>query len=336
MTFTMTRRKALGFGGTLAGGALLGTGLAVADALNSTEPADKIANTYAKVTEAAGGTWSSMISLNEGDAVREVVLAEPDRVVEAYSVNKIPVAVAVLDKIDRGELTLDQRVEVTEDIVVDDTDGIFGLDGAYPSSVTLGHTLATMLTVSDNTCVRLCGLVCPARELNEILRSKGFEHTQVDPVENPNRFFLGKTTPRETHTLLQKLVAGELLSEQSTTYLLTVLRSLTAFTDGFRLRLTSPERLRVATKAGWFADGRNEAGVVFSQDGVPQATYALFASGTFTGGEAVDEDFGATHPAVQARAELGRVVLDAVAAVPTQRTSANRYPAPEYRPSNGG
>ncbi|WP_245566035.1 hypothetical protein [Thermocrispum municipale] len=66
MTFTMTRRKALGFGGTLAGGTLLGTGLAVADALNSTEPADKIANTYAKVTEAAGGTWSSMISLNEG------------------------------------------------------------------------------------------------------------------------------------------------------------------------------------------------------------------------------------------------------------------------------
>ncbi len=341
MRFAMSRRKAIGVGGTLASGALLGTGVVAArsqaEATAAASPADRIARTYRRVTKAAGGTWSSMISIADGDTVRPVVLDQPDRVVEAYSVNKIAVAVAVLDKIDRGVLSLDQRVDVTEDIVIRDTDGIFGLDGAYPSSVTLGHALATLLTVSDNTAVRLCGLVCPAAELNEILRAKGFEHTQVVPVENPNRFFLGKTTPRETHTLLRKLVTGELLSAKSSQYLLTVLRSLTSFTDGFRLYLTSPERLRVATKAGWFADGRNEAGVVFGQDGTPLATYALFASGQFTGGEAVDDDFSTNHPAVRARAQLGRTVMDAVADSAVGARSARlRFPAPAYRPSNGG
>lgn len=338
MGFEINRRLAIGLGGTAAGGTLLGVGAATAQSETVGDAADKIARTYARAVEAAGGTWSSYIAVTNADGtVTPAVEERADEVVEAYSVNKLAVATAVLDKIDRGLLTLDQRVDVTADIVIRDTDGIFGLDGAYPSSVTLGHAMAALLTVSDNTAVRLCGLVCPAKELNEILRGKGFVHTQVVPVTNPNRFFLGKTTPRETHTLLRKLVAGELLSAASTTYLLDAIRSLTAFTDGIRLRLTSDERLRVATKAGWFKDGRNEAGVVFGVDGSPLATYALFASGAFTGSPGVGDpagDFSANHPALRARTKLGRTIVDAVAG--QSATAARRHAAPRYRQYNGG
>jgi beta-lactamase class A len=335
MGFEINRRLAIGLGGTAAGGALLGAGAATAQSETTGDAAGKIARTYARVVEAAGGTWSSYISVaNPDGTVTPVVEERADEVVEAYSVNKIAVATAVLDKIDRGLLRLDQRVDVTADIVIRDTDGIFGLDGAYPSSVTLGHAMAALLTVSDNTAVRLCGLVCPAKELNEILRGKGFVHTQVVPVANPNRFFLGKTTPRETHTLLRKLVAGELLSAESTTYLLNAIRSLTAFTDGIRLRLTSDERLWVATKAGWFKDGRNEAGVVFDDAGTPLATFALFASGSFTGSPGFDGDFSANHPALRARTKLGRTIVDAVAGL--SATASRRHETPRYRPYNGG
>ncbi|NUT99361.1 MAG: serine hydrolase, partial [Saccharothrix sp.] len=206
----INRRFALGLGSVAAAGAVLGTaGTASAqesdaewDALIPTT-ADlarrKIARKYQRETYLAGGTWSSYIGVADPDGVVKTAVEDnADRVVEAYSVNKIAVAVAVLDKVDRGLITLDQRVDVTASIVIQDTDGIFGLDGAYPSSVTVGHALAALLTVSDNTAVRLCGLVVPALELNEILRSKGFVHTQVVPVANPNRFYLGTTTPRET------------------------------------------------------------------------------------------------------------------------------------------
>lgn len=290
---------------------------------------------YAREVARARGTWSSFVTVGDATAVE----VNADAVVEAYSVNKLGVATAVLDKIDRGLLTLDQRVELTKEIVIDDIDGIFALDRAYPSSITLGHVMSNLLTLSDNTCVRLCGLVCPALELNEILRNKGFVHTQVVPVTNPNRFYLGRTTPRETHTLLSRLVAGTLLSPESTSYLLNVIRSTSAFNDGIRLKLTTPERLQVATKAGWFNDGRNEAGIVFTADGTPGAFFSLFARGPFVGDAATnDADFGAPHPAARARQALGRTLFDVVNA-PGQRTAqevGSKYPAQELSHTNGG
>ncbi|MBM7813922.1 serine hydrolase [Saccharothrix algeriensis] len=291
----------------------------------------RIARKYRLETWSAGGTWSSCIGVADPDGVVAPAVEDAaDRVVEACSVNKVAVAVAVLDKVDRGLVALDQRVDVTRGIVVPGAGGIFGLDGAYPSSVTVGHVLAALLTVSDDTAVRLCGLLCPAPELNGILRGKGFAHTQVVPVADPNRFFLGTTTPRETHALLQGLVRGELLSAASTAHLLGALRSPASFTDGIRLALSSAERLNVATKAGWFADSRNEAGLVFDPSGRPVITYALFASGRFRGDRAADaDDHGATHPALRARAALGRALYDSVLRVTTP-------PARPCPPPNGG
>lgn len=344
----INRRFALGLGSVVAASAVLGTGTASAQGDVDTEPEleglvpttaalarRKIARKYRLETRKAKGTWSSYIGVADPDGtVKPAVEAEADRVVEAQSVNKIAVAVAVLDKVDRGLLTLDQRIEVTADIVIKDTDGIFGLDGAYPSSVTIGHALAALLTVSDNTAVRLSGLVCPPLEINQILRDKGFVHTQVEPAPNPNRFWMGPTTPRETFTLLQKLVKGELLSPASTTHLLMVLRSLTSFTDGIRLELSSNERLQVATKAGWFDHDRNEAGIVFDAAGKPVITYALFATGAFRGDSAANmENFSATHPAVRARAAIGRTLYDSVQKITC--ASQRSYVSRVHRQWNG-
>ncbi|MGS2618158.1 serine hydrolase [Micromonospora sp. LZ34] len=339
----MNRRTALGIGTVATAGTVLGGAVpAAADpgpgrtvtGLSSrafTRPdlvAPLLAAAYLRETTAAGGNWQAYLSLATADGPLAAVADSPDQVLEAYSVNKIAVAVAVLDKVDRGLLTLDQRVDVTEAIVVPGGDGIFSLDTAYPSSVTLGHALAALLTVSDDTAVRLCGLVCPAAELNSILVAKGFPNTQVQPVANPNRFFLGTSTPRETHDLLRALVAGTLLSPTGTAFLLKLLRSPIAFNDGIRRTTSSAERARIATKAGWFADARHEAGVIFDAAGAPLVTYVLFADG-----QADPDNFGATHPAVAARARLGRRMLDLTGAL-TGAGVTHRLAA--QRPSNGG
>ena len=339
----LNRRAALGLGATATAGVVLSsTTVASAD---ESEPEQappeptpttpeqarkRIGTVYQRETTRASGIWNSLITVADpDDTLASAVEDKADERVEAYSVNKIAVATAVLDKVDRGLLRLDQRIDVTADIIVTTGDGIFRLDLAYPSSVTLGHVMANLLSVSDDTSVRLCGLVCPAKEVNEILVAKGFPQTQVTPVANPNRFFLGTTTPRETHDLLRALVKGLLLSATSTSFLLNILRSPVAFTDGIRRTMSSDERVRVATKAGWFLDGRNEAGILFDATGRPILTYSLFAHG-----QADPDNFGATHPAVQARAVMGRKFLDAVdrlGGVATLRTSV-----PTYRPFNGG
>ncbi|MFD8500707.1 serine hydrolase [Amycolatopsis sp. NPDC059657] len=325
MAEQVNRRVLLGLGAATA--AVLATATPALAETETASPQKRVRRVYERQSSRAGGTWNSFISVAGSTEVED----KADELVEAYSVNKIAVATAVLDKVDRGLLKLDQRVDVPADIIVAGGDGIFGLDGAYPSSVTLGHVLALLLTVSDDTCVRLCGLVAPAKEINEILVAKGFPKTQVKPVANPNRFFLGQTTPRETHDLLQALVGGTLLSKASGDYLLNILRSQAAFTDGIRRTMSSAERGRVATKAGWFNDGRNEAGIIFDTAGKPVLTYSIFAHG-----QEDPDNFGATHPAVEARAVMGRAFFDAVDKLAPPATARAMAAAPAYRPSNGG
>ncbi|MCP2324604.1 beta-lactamase class A [Hamadaea flava] len=340
MTVPMSRRAALGFGSVAAATAVFGTAESAAaeEASPSVsaqatpeQAAAAIGLVYKAAAKKAGGTWNAKVSVEGAAGPISAVAAGVDDTVESYSVNKIPVAIAVLDKVDRGLLALDQRIEVTSAIVIPGGDGIFSLDGAYPSSVTLGHALAALLTVSDDTAVRLCGLVAPALEINQILVAKGFPRTQVEPVANPNRFFLGTTTPTEMHDLLRALVRGDLLSPASTAYLVGLLRSPIAFTDGVRREMSSDERARIATKAGWFDDGRNEAGIVFDTAGEPLLTYAFFARG-----QANPEDFGATHPAVQARAVMGRAFLTILGRLTGATEAATLVTRTPYRPSNGG
>ncbi|MDT7790230.1 MAG: beta-lactamase class, partial [Pseudonocardiales bacterium] len=234
LRMTLNRMSVLGLVTVAGATAVLGSNGAAAQAQEDAEveierfpttaerSRKRVAQVYRRQVRKARGTWSSLITVADLDGnTRAAVEEEADKVVEAYSVNKVAVAVAVLDKVDRGLIKLTDQVEVTEAIVIQDTDGIFALDGAYPSKVTVGHALANLLTVSDNTAVRLCGLVVP--------------------VANPNRFFLGTTTAREMHTLLSKLVDGQLLSAASTAYLLNILRATASFTDGVRLNLTTNE-----------------------------------------------------------------------------------------------
>ncbi|WDZ87874.1 serine hydrolase [Micromonospora cathayae] len=337
MTARMNRRTALGIGTAATAGAVLGTGAPATakervvrtNASTPAQAAAPVAAAYQQRTTEAGGSWQGYVSVAGSTGAPVVAVAdEPDLKLEAYSVNKIAVAVAVLDKVDRGLLALTQQVDVTSSIVIPGGDGIFSLDGAYPSSVTLGHALAALLTVSDDTAVRLCGLVCPAAELNTILVAKGYPNTQVQPVANPNRFYLGTSTPRETHNLLRALVGGTLLSAASTAFLLRQLRAPIAYTDGIRHNMSSAERARIATKGGWYADARGEAGVIFDGAGAPVLTYATFSSGQTDAG-----NYGATHPAVAARAAMGRSFLAAVDGL--TGTGPTHQPL-RQRPSNGG
>ena len=139
MNSTIRRRTVLGLSTSAALGVALGVP-SVASA-NETPKTDttprkssaRVSAVYQSATRRAGGGWNSLITVaGSSGALVTAVQDKADEAVEAYSVNKIGVATAVLDKIDRGLLTLDQKVDVTGDIVATTGDGIFPRDGAYP------------------------------------------------------------------------------------------------------------------------------------------------------------------------------------------------------------
>ena len=268
-----------------------------------------LATTYAGLKAGAGGSWHALITA--AGSARPLVDDDADRVVHGYSVQKLAVAVAVLDEVDRGRLTLARKLDLPADLVLGGS-GIYHLQTVWGDRITVAGALTAMLLVSDNTAVRLCGTVVPARAINSALAAKGFTHTRVEPVDDPHRFLLGTTTPRETHDLLRRLADGTLLSPASTRFLLQILRSPTGYHDGIRRTMSSAERTRIATKHGADFDAagaaRHEAGLIFGQDGTPRLTYALFAHAL---GDR--HNYGSTHPAVEAHAVLGRAMLDSLA-----------------------
>ncbi|GIG92263.1 serine hydrolase [Plantactinospora endophytica] len=293
-----------------------------------------IRQAYAEQKARAGGVWHSHIAMVNAAGALEVVVADDvDKVTHGYSVQKLAVAVAVMDKIDRGELRLDQKLDLTADIILGGT-GIYFLHTVWGDDITVANFLTALLLVSDNTAVRMCGRVVPALEINEILASKGFTHTRVEPVANPNRFFLGVTTPRETHDLLWRLANKTILTPRSADFLLGILRWINGYHDGVRRNMSSAERSRVATKYGADYDelgaARHEAGIMFDAAGAPTLTYAMFADSLRD-----LDNYGATHPAVQAHAVLGRVMFNTIAST-TNRTAKARHSVDQFRPVDGG
>ncbi|MEV6924957.1 serine hydrolase [Dactylosporangium sp. NPDC051485] len=263
----------------------------------------RLRRAYERQRALAGGDWHARVSVG-GTAVVE---DDDERVIKGYSVQKLAVAVALLDKSDRGGLDLAERIRLGPGDVLGGS-GLYHLQPVWGDELTVAGVLTALLLVSDNTAVRLCGRLVPPAEINEILAAKGFVHTRVEPA-GPSRFFLGDTTARETHDLLARLVTGALLAPASTSFLLGVLRGAAGYHDGVRHDMSSAERARVATKHGADRDergaARHEAGIVFTPSGHPGAVYALFA-----GGLGDEDDYGPTHPAAAAHARLGRIMLE--------------------------
>jgi beta-lactamase class A len=334
MSNPMTRRSALALGAAAATAAVGAPTAASADVVPA-DGCDRILRTYTRETARAGGSWHSFVQMLDSTGVmRPVVSQDIDHVINGYSVQKLAVATAVMDKIDRGELHLDQKLDLTAGIILGGS-GLYFLQTVYGDDLTLANILVAMLLVSDNTAVRMCGRVVPGPEINDILAAKGFVNTRVQPLPtNPNRFFLGLTTPREMTDLVTRLANKTLLSTSSCDFLLGITRWINGYHDGVRHTMSSAERSRVATKYGadfnTLGAARHEVGVMFGADGAPVLTYAFFADAL---GDL--DNYGSTHPAVRAHAVLGRTMFDVIDKA-TNPAAPARMRVPAFQPADGG
>jgi beta-lactamase class A len=320
----------LGFSGAAATAAALGPLGPLLDSANAeTAPAygpAGLKDLYATQKQQAGGRWHSYVTAMQDGAWRDVIADDIDFVIEGASVQKLAVALAVLDKVDRGLLSLDQKLDLPESIILGGS-GTYHLQAAFGDDLTIANFLVAMLQVSDNTAVRMCGRVAPGPEINEILAAKGFTHTRVEPVkDNPNRFYLGTTTPREMHALVKGLADQTLLSASSTQAMLRVMRwSEVGYCDGVRRNMSSAERARIGIKYGANEDLRHEVGVIFDPVGAPVLIFTYFADKV---GDV--DNYGATNPAVQAHAVLGRAMLVSVSGT-TNTAASVRHPVETFR-----
>ncbi len=251
------------------------------------------------------------------------------------SAYKVAIAAKVMDRVDKGELSLDQMVEIPHDMYVA---GEVAIAERFPYpgvQFSLANLIFPMITESDNTATDVCmGLAGGPAAVTEYLRRLGINDFRVDrltreilmdfyglpaaspeavaeaisknpalvPAQvDPNPDFEADprdhTTPNAYLQLLLAIDGGTAMSPESREFLLGVMSRTR--TGAGRLRGMLPKGTPVAHKTGTTGGVANDVGYITLPDG-RRFAIAVFTNSSVTSME--DRD--------RAIAEVARVLFD--------------------------
>jgi beta-lactamase class A len=251
------------------------------------------------------------------------------------STYKVAIATTVLDRVDKGELSLDQLVEVPPDMYVT---GVIALAETFPHpgiKLSVANLIEVMITESDNTATDVCmGLAGGAAAVTKNLRRLGITDFRVDRTTreilmdfyglravtpeavaeaisnnpalvmaqaDPNPDF--EADPRDHATplaMLKLLLAiddGTAMSAESSAFLLGVMSRTR--TGAARLKGLLPKGTPVAHKTGLTGGVANDVGYITLPDG-RRFAIAVFTNSSET--SVSDRD--------RAVAEIARTMFD--------------------------
>lgn len=137
----------------------------------------------------------------------------PDTPVQTASVIKLGILLDAAEQIRSGHAMLEEKLTLTKDNQVPGSGVLAQLD--TPLTLTLKDVLTLMVIVSDNTATNMAIDRLGLAHINSTLRAAGLKQTVLykkvyKPAEGPMpadqpKFGLGKTTPREMASVMERL-----------------------------------------------------------------------------------------------------------------------------------
>ncbi|SMP11540.1 beta-lactamase class A [Chryseobacterium profundimaris] len=191
------------------------------------------------------------------------------------SVFKFHIAAAVLDYVDKGKLSLDQKILLNNANLHENTWS--PLRDKYPKGnveVPLHEILEYTVAKSDNNgCDILLKLIGGTKTVQRFMNSKGVRGFQIkfneaEMHEDWNAQYENYSTAASATEVLKKFYDGKLLSKMSTDYLMKVM--LSTSTGKNKLIEQLPENTPVARKTG--ASGKNDAGLTGAENEIAIVT----------------------------------------------------------------
>lgn len=272
--------------------------------MTSNKPAsseEQISQKIEKIAQGLAGRIG-VAAQDIGSGVRITVNGDESFVMA--STYKVAIATTLLDRVDKGELTLSELVDISQDMMVAG-DNAIALNFVHPGiKLSVANLIEPMITESDNTatdaCIKLAGgpeaVTKKVRSIgitelrvdrytSEILRDfyglPGKAYASVlaqalakDPTlaaKQPDRNLEFEKEPRDHSTpnamleLLLAIDSGKVLSSKSREFLLATM-SRTRTGPG-RLRGLLPKGTPVAHKTGTIGGVANDVGFVTLPDG---------------------------------------------------------------------
>lgn len=190
------------------------------------------------------------------------VLIEADSIFPTASIVKVPILVGIFDKIEKGELTLDQKFTYRSSQQY----GGSGLMQFFKDSseTDLATLIGLMISYSDNvTSIWNQQLAGGGSTINQLMDHLGLVNTKVNSrTEGRNeiwkKYGWGQTTPREMATLVTQIFQGKVVSTKASDKMY---RYLGNIFYNERSLSQIPPYVKTASKTGSVDDARGE--VVF-------------------------------------------------------------------------
>lgn len=253
-----------------------------------------------EITQTAQGhVGMAMISLEDGDTI---TLNGQDRF-PMQSVFKLPLAVAVLDQVDRGKFSLDHIIHIRKEELLPETWSPIRDKFPEGTDMKLSDILAYTVSQSDNNgCDLLFRLVGGTAYVDEYIHGLGIDSIAIKATEEQ----MAKTwevqytnwaSPFAIIQLLQGIHTRQYLSKSSNDFLLKIMKETT--TGPKRMRGLLPKETVVAHKTG--TSGTNAAGISAATNDVGIVTLPNgkhYAIAVFVSDSRADE---ATRDAIIAR-----------------------------------
>ena len=202
---------------------------------------------------------------------REMILINEKHKFPMQSVFKFPLGMAVLDQVDKGKLTLDQKIHVTKEDLNPDTWS--PLQKKYPEGnvdVTIEELLSYTVSNSDNnTCDILFKLVGGPVKVQDYMRELGIKEMNIVATEAGmskgwNVQYTNWCRPSAMLKLLDVFYQGKNLSKTSSDFLWKIMTETT--TGPNKMKGLLPADAKVAHKTG--ASGTNDKGIMAATNDV--------------------------------------------------------------------
>lgn len=192
-----------------------------------------------------------------------------DKKLPMQSVFKFHIAAAVLNAVDQGKLSLDQKIKLDQSNLLENTwsplrDQYAGKNAEVPLSEVIEYTVAKS---DNNGCDILLRLLGGTQVVQKFMDSKGVKGFQIkyneeDMHKDWNVQYENYSTTKSAADVLKKLYDGKLLSKKSTDYLMKVMLSTSTGLNKMVEQL--PKNTPVARKTG--ASGKNNAGLTGAEN----------------------------------------------------------------------
>ena len=180
------------------------------------------------------------------------------------SVFKFPLALAILNQVDKGRFSLEQKIHLNKDNLLPETWS--PLREKYPDGgvdITLDELLTATVSQSDNNgCDILFRLIGGTKKVEQYIHSLGIKDIAIVATEAEMHIdwqiqYHNWSSPTAMNQLLYKFFYGKILSQKSRDYLNQVMVKTTTSPD--RLKGLLPKGTIVAHKTG--SSGENENGL---------------------------------------------------------------------------